>query len=150
MALWNRDLASNEVSLRMLVGGADWMSAALMRERMPLYLLGVIGCVALVVVAARGRALEDAMLLALPLILVLMNPVNYHGHLVFLLVLLGARPGLLASAAPWLLIASPATWVAQDPERRPTLRCDDRAAFRGDRLDVFRGNPLAPRAAEMI
>ena len=116
MALWNRDLASNEVSLRMLVGGADWMSAALMRERLPLYLLGVMACIALVVIAARGRALEDAMLLALPLILVLMNPVNYHGHLVFLLVLLGAGPGLLASAAPWLLMCIAGYWVAQDPD----------------------------------
>jgi hypothetical protein len=116
MALWNRDLASNEVSLRMLVGGADWMSAALMRERLPLYLLGAVGCVVLVVIAARGRALEDAMLLGLPLIFVLMHPVNYHGHLVFLLVLLGAGTGLLASAAPWLLMCIAGYWVAQDPD----------------------------------
>jgi len=116
MALWNRDLASNEVSLRMLIGGADWMSAALMRERLPLYLFGVIGCVALVVIAARGRALEDAMLLGLPLILVLMHPVNYHAHFVFLLVLLGAGPGLLASAAPWLLMCIAGYWAAQDPD----------------------------------
>ena len=62
-----------------------------MRERLPIYLLAEIAAIVLVVLAARDRPLEEAMLLGLPLALVLLHPVNYQDHFVFLLVLLGAR-----------------------------------------------------------
>jgi hypothetical protein len=114
--LYNRDLGVNEVNLRMLVAGVDHLSPALMRQRLPLYLLAQIAAVLLVVLAARERPLEEAMLLALPLIFVLLHPVNYHGHFVFLLALLGARQGLLATAVPLLVMCLGGYWAVQDPD----------------------------------
>ena len=93
ITLYNRDLAVNEVNLRMLVAGvdqqrprADARAAADLRARRR------SPPSSLVVLAARDRPLEEAMLLGLPLALVLLHPVNYQDHFVFLLVLLGARP----------------------------------------------------------
>ena len=39
ITLYNRELAVNEVNLRMLVAGVDHLGGALMRERLPIYLL---------------------------------------------------------------------------------------------------------------
>ena len=97
ITLYNRDLAVNEVNLRMLVAGVDHNAHALMRERLPIYVLAEIAAVVLVVLAARDRPLEEAMLLGLPLVLVLLHPVNYQDHFMFLLVLLGARRAELCS-----------------------------------------------------
>ena len=52
ITLYNQELAVNEVNLRMLVTGVDQLAPALMRERLPVYLLAEIG--AIVVVAAGG------------------------------------------------------------------------------------------------
>jgi hypothetical protein len=114
--LYNRDLGVNEVNLRMLVAGVDHTSLALMRERFVLYLLAEIAAVVVVVLAARGRPLDEAMLLALPLIPVLLHPVNYHLHFVFLLPLLGARRGLLTAAAPLLVMCVAGYWAVLDPD----------------------------------
>jgi hypothetical protein len=103
----------------MLVTGVDHNAHALMRERLPIYVLAQIAAVVLVVLAARGRPLEEAMLLGLPLVFVLLHPVNYHGHLVFLLVLLAARPAgerLLAAAAPLLVMCVGGYWAVLDPD----------------------------------
>src|SRR4029079_6252335 len=54
--------------------------------------------------------------LALPLALLLMNSLNYHDHFVFLLVLLGARRGLLAFAAPLLGMCCACYWLDLDPD----------------------------------
>jgi len=116
ITLYNRDLAVNEVNLRMLVAGVDQMSLELMRQRLPLYILGELAAVVVVVVAARDRPLDEAMLLGLPLALVLLHPVNYQDHFVFLLVLLGARNGLLAVAAPLLVMCVGGYWAALDPD----------------------------------
>jgi hypothetical protein len=116
IARYNRDLGVNEVNLRMLVSGVDAQAIALMQQRLPLYVLAEIGAVVVVVLAARERPLDEAMLLALPLVFVLLHPVNYHGHLIFLLVLLGARQGLLASAAPLLVMCVGGYWAVQDPD----------------------------------
>jgi len=119
ITLYNRGLAVNEVDLRMLVAGVDQNGPALMRERWPIYLLGEIAAVVLVVLSARDRPLEEAMLLGLPLALVLMHPVNYQDHFVFLLVLLGARPAgqrLLSAAAPLLVMCVAAYWAVLDPD----------------------------------
>ena len=112
----NADLATNEVSLRMLLAGVDQTAGALLRERRPLFVLAQIAGLLTVALAARKRPLEDAMLLALPLALVLMNTVNYHVHFVFLLVLLGARRGLLAAAAPLLVMCLACYWVDLDTD----------------------------------
>jgi hypothetical protein len=116
ITLYNRDLAVNEVNLRMLVAGVDQMSLELMRQRLPLYLLGELVAVVVVVLAARDRPLDEAMLLGLPLALVLLHPVNYQDHFIFLLVLLGARHGLLAVAAPLLAMCVGGYWAALDPD----------------------------------
>jgi FtsH-binding integral membrane protein len=114
--LYNRDLGVNEVNLRMLVAGVDHLSPALMRQRLPLYVLVQITAVVLVVLAARDRPLEEALVLGLPLIFVLLHPVNYHGHFVFLLMLLGARQGLLVTAAPLLVMCLGGYWAGLDPD----------------------------------
>ena len=56
------------------------------------------------------------MLLGLPLALVLMNSLNYHDHFIFLLVLLGARRGLLGFAAPLLALCVAGYWLDLDPD----------------------------------
>ena len=100
----------------MLVAGVDHASAELMRSRRPLFLLAQLAGILLVVLATRKRPLEDAMLLALPLALVLMNPLNYHDHFVFLLVLLGARRGLLVTAPPLLVMCVAGYWIELEPD----------------------------------
>lgn len=112
----NNDFANNEIDLRMLIAGADQTAAELLRARSPLFMLILAASVVVVVLAARKRPLEDAMLLGLPLALVLMNPVNYHVHFVFLLVLLGARGGLLSVAAPLLALCVAGYWIDLDPD----------------------------------
>jgi len=112
----NADLASNEVTLRMLIAGVDQTTSALIRERWPLFALAWIGGVVVVVRAARGQPLADAMLLALPLALLFLNPANYHVHFVFLLVLLGAGRNLLAAAAPLLVFCIAGYWIDLDPD----------------------------------
>ncbi|HXU00170.1 MAG TPA: hypothetical protein VN903_04225, partial [Polyangia bacterium] len=112
----NDDLATNEVDLRMLIGGVDQSASALLRERRPWFVLAQIASVVLVVFAARKRPLDEAMLLGLPLALVLMNSLNYHDHFVFLLVLLGARRGLLAFAAPLLGLCIAGYWLDLDAD----------------------------------
>jgi hypothetical protein len=47
---------------------------------------------------------------------VLLHPVNYQDHFVFLLVLLGARNRLLPVAAPLLAFCVAGYWAALDPD----------------------------------
>jgi hypothetical protein len=112
----NDDLATNEVDLRMLIAGVDQTAGELLRARRPLFVGAQIAAVVVVVFAARKRPLDEAMLLGLPLALVLMNSLNYHDHFIFLLVLLGARRGLLAFAAPLLALCVAGYWVDLDPD----------------------------------
>jgi len=112
----NDDLATNEVDLRMLIAGVDQTAGALLRERRLLFVLICIAGVVVAVLAARQRPLDEAMLLGLPLALLLMNSLNYHDHFVFLLVLLGARRGLLAFAAPLLGMCVAGYWLDLDPD----------------------------------
>jgi hypothetical protein len=112
----NDDMATNEVDLRMLVAGVDQTAAALMHSRRVLFVLAQLTSVAIVVLAARKRPLEDAMLLGLPLALTLMNSLNYHDHVLFLLVLLGARGSLLGAAVPLLVLCVAGYWADLDPD----------------------------------
>jgi hypothetical protein len=112
----NGDIGTNEVDLRMLLGGVDQTAVELIRARRPLFVLAAVAALVVVVLAARKRPLDEAMLLALPLALVLMNTVNYHDHFVFLLVLLGARRGLLAVAAPLLALCIAGYWIDLDSD----------------------------------
>jgi hypothetical protein len=95
----------NHLSLRGLVGfypestfenlnsspallGWPWLQAQILRHRAGLVkLLSVCFC-ALVLRATRHRSLEQAALLGLTLVPVLLNPANYYLHLVFLLPML--------------------------------------------------------------
>jgi hypothetical protein len=112
----NDDMATNEVDLRMLLAGVDQTAAGLMTARRPLFVLAQLASVLVVVLAARKRPLEDAMLLGLPLALTLMNSLNYHDHFIFLLVLLGARGGLPGAAAPLLALCVAGYWAELDPD----------------------------------
>jgi hypothetical protein len=112
----NESMADNEVDLRMLVAGVDQTAVGLLHAHRSLFVVTQIACVLVVVLAVHRRRLEDAMLLALPLSIVLMNTVNYHVHFVFLLPLLGARRGLLSFAAPMLVLCAAGYWTDLEPD----------------------------------
>ena len=92
--LYNRDLGVNEVNLRMLVAGVDHNAHALLRERMPIYVLAEIAAIVLVVLAARGRPLEEAMLLGLPLDVRVAAPRQLPRPLRLLAGVAGRAPGV--------------------------------------------------------
>lgn len=74
----------NHVSLRGLVAGSEGIQGRVLRERMPVFVAGIVAAIVLVIAAARRRPLHQAAILALPLVPVLFNPANYYSHLVFL------------------------------------------------------------------
>src|SRR5690606_15299194 len=76
--------------LKSLIGGNDWGVVANLRARRVLYVTAFAAAIAAVALACRRRPLDQAALLALPLIPVLNNPANYYSHFIFLLPLLGA------------------------------------------------------------
>jgi hypothetical protein len=94
VTLLNRDVGVNEVSLRALIAGVDASSVTALQERMILFVAAEIGSIACIAVLARRRPLYQAMLIAMPLVLVVSNPSNYYSHFIFLL-------ALLASVGPW-------------------------------------------------
>ena len=116
IVLLNRDPSVNEVSLRTLIAGSDNAQGPLLASRLGIFIPAAIGCVATIVWAARRRPLHEAMLLALPLVLVFLHPVNYHLHFVFLLVLVQTSRGLVAAASPLLAMCVAAYWTTLDPD----------------------------------
>jgi hypothetical protein len=78
----------SHLSLRSLIAGWEWDQHMVLRSRMPVFVAAVLFFVGMTVVAARGKRPEQAMLLGLPLIPVLLYPGNYYIHFVFLLPLL--------------------------------------------------------------
>jgi len=116
VSLLNRDTAINEISLRGLVAGTDARMSALLKARMLVYLALAGGMILLAALTARRRPLHEAMLLALPLVLLFWNPSNYYLHLVFLLVLVTVPGGLLMQAAPWLAMCIASYWSGLDPD----------------------------------
>jgi hypothetical protein len=146
----NADLATNEVTLRMLLAGVDQTAGTLIRERRPLFILAQLASVLLVVRAARGRSLADGMLLSLPLMMLLLNPANYHVHFIFLLVLLGAGRNLLATAAPLLAFCIVGYWIDLDPDSPrhfEQLTILLFAALACIYFEVIRGRPDSPSVA---
>ena len=75
----------SHISLRSMVAGWEFNQHAILRQRLPVFIVGILFFVGMVVVAARGKRPDQAAVLALPLIPVLMYPGNYYLHLVFLL-----------------------------------------------------------------
>ena len=88
VTLLNRDVGVNEISLRALLAGADNAAGAVLQARVVIYIVAEIVCIACVAWLARRRPLHQAMILAMPLVLVISNPSNYYSHFVFLLALL--------------------------------------------------------------
>ncbi len=138
VTLLNRDVGVNEISLRALVAGADASAGVIFRARLPLYIGLEIFCIACVVWLARRRPLDQAMVMAVPLVLVISNPSNYYSHFVFVLALLAGgaagtgerRPSgaagssqtvpLLLSfqqvALPLLALCIGGYWASMDPD----------------------------------
>jgi uncharacterized membrane protein YidH (DUF202 family) len=125
VGLLNRDTAINEISLRALVAGTDSTVNQLLTTRFAIYLALALIFVGTVVLAARRRPLHEAMVLALPLVLVFSNPSNYHLHLVFLLVLVlvpprsewpAASPSWVSIATPLLAMCVVSYWTGLDPD----------------------------------
>ena len=117
VTLVNQGFAVNEVDFRALLAGTDGLPASLLAARRPIQIAAAIAGVVVVAWTGRNRPLHEVGLLSLPLMLVLMNPVNYHAHALFLLGLLGAgAAGPLAAAAPLLVMCVGDYWVSQDPD----------------------------------
>src|SRR6185503_4219730 len=88
VTLLNRDVGVNEISLRALVAGADNAAGALLQARVAIFSALEIVCIGCVLWLARRRPLHQAMVVAMPLVLVISNPSNYYSHFIFLLALL--------------------------------------------------------------
>ena len=100
VTLLNRDVGVNEISLRALVAGADVSAGVVFQARLVLFIALEIVCIAAVVWLARRRPLHQAMVMAVPLVLVISNPSNYYSHFVFVLALLAdVGTGTTAGAA---------------------------------------------------
>jgi hypothetical protein len=112
----NADPAVNEVSLRALIAGTDGPAMEVLRARRVLYVGAQIASVLVVALSVRGRTLDTAMLLALPLMLTLSNPVNYHAQAVFLLALLAPSAGRFVPAAALLAMCVAGYWAGLDPD----------------------------------
>jgi hypothetical protein len=102
------------MALRSLIGGWEDSQAANIRSRMPLYVAATLLYVGLVALAARSRRIDQAALLGMILVPVLLYPANYYIHFVFLLPMLATerrptaedpRPVPLAEAGVWLTLS---------------------------------------------
>ena len=138
VTLLNRDVGVNEISLRALIAGADSMSGAVFQARLAIFIGCEILCIACVALLARRRPLHQAMVLAMPLVLVISNPSNYYSHFIFLLALLAdagrartltaAESGSVATkaiplvvpfnrvATPLLVLCIGGYWASLDPD----------------------------------
>lgn len=76
------------IALRSLLGGSEGDQYRILASRRPVYLTAVFFYVGLVVLAARRRRLEQAAMLGMILLPVVMYPANYYIHFVFLLPLI--------------------------------------------------------------
>ncbi|WP_437821447.1 hypothetical protein [Sorangium sp. So ce1078] len=118
VSLLNREALVNQVSLRVLVGydahhtiaaldriaGAlGWEPSDQLMQRVAALLTGVVAALFMVavVVAARGKRIEQAALLGLFLVPIVFNPMNYYVHMVFLFALLAVeRPSAANGEIP--------------------------------------------------
>lgn len=108
VSLLNRDDLVNQVSLRVLMGYDDhhtfaalgriagalgWDSSGQLTHRVAPLLTAVVAALFMlaVVLAARGKRIEQSALLGLFLVPVVFNPMNYYVHMVFLFPLLAVE-----------------------------------------------------------
>jgi len=113
------------------------MSGAVFQARIAIFIGCEILCIACVALLARRRPLHQAMVLAMPLVLVISNPSNYYSHFIFLLALLadagvsraaaaepdGAAPKTIPLVVPFQRVATPLLvlciggyWASLDPD----------------------------------
>jgi hypothetical protein len=101
------------MALRSLIGGWEDSQASAIRNRMPLFLAATALYVGLVALAARTRRIDQAALLGMILVPVLLYPANYYIHFVFLLPMLATerrptaeepRAVSLVEAGVWLTL----------------------------------------------
>jgi hypothetical protein len=76
------DPHANHISLRSLIAGWGDDQSAVVRARMPIFLVAILCYVGAVVIAARRMPPEQAAVLAMVLVPVLFYPANYYIHLV--------------------------------------------------------------------
>ncbi len=122
VTLLNRDVGVNEISLRALIAGADNAAGAVLQARVVIFILAEIVCIACVAWVARRRPLHQAMILAMPLVLVISNPSNYYSHFVFLLALLADAGEAREGTDPTAGAAAPDPTVQGIPLVIPFLR----------------------------
>ncbi len=79
------------IALRSLIAGAEGNQGSVLRARMPVFVFATAFYVALVVIAARRRRIDQAAVLGMILVPVLLYPANYYIHFVFLLPLLATE-----------------------------------------------------------
>jgi hypothetical protein len=79
------------IALRSLIAGADGNQGSVLRARMPLFVAASTLYVLLVALAARKRRIDQAAVLGMILVPVLLYPANYYIHFVFLLPLLATE-----------------------------------------------------------
>jgi hypothetical protein len=79
------------IALRSLIAGADGNQGAVLRARMPLFVAASTLYVVLVAAAARRRRIDQAAVLGMILVPVVLYPANYYIHFVFLLPLLATE-----------------------------------------------------------
>src|SRR5215510_11895190 len=85
-------IGTNDVSLRSLVAfGTDEAPYRALRARMPIYVGLLILYLGAAFWSARKTRIDQAALLALPLIDVIFNPANYYSHFICLLPVLGVE-----------------------------------------------------------
>ena len=99
VAQLSSDPHPSHISLRSFVAGWEYDQHSVLRQRLPVFIAGVAFFLVMVALSARGKRPEQAALLGLPLIPVLMYPGNYYIHFIFLLPLVvQERPWDRASA----------------------------------------------------
>ena len=101
------------IALRSLLGGSEGDQYRILASRRPVYLAAVFFYVGLVVIAARKRRPEQAAMLGMILLPVVMYPANYYIHFVFLLPLIplelkagkeGDAPASATDAGVWIAL----------------------------------------------
>lgn len=88
VSLLNAEIHLNPVSLKTAIAGNDESRWRLLEARQPLYLAAAATFMVLVVLAARGKRLEQAAMLGMVALPTLMMPANYYLHVVCLLPLM--------------------------------------------------------------
>jgi hypothetical protein len=132
VGMLNAEVLVNDISLRALVAGGVDHASSVVAARYGIYLVARLGGLGLIALLARRRPLDQAMLIALPLVWLFFNPLSYYSHFVCLFALLAAtddRASLEAAgrtrplsvpfarvAVPLLALCVGGYWASLDPD----------------------------------